>query len=233
VDEIGHAFEPGPGGGSQARVERAFAAADRSVAAILAELNPRDSLFVHSDHGMVPLTKAVNIEKLLEQKGWTIARENDAPAAGARRIQVEASSGIAHLYVDPALPAAERWAAVEALRKDAEGLARLGARLVDEVFVRTGLARVQLDNPRSGDVVVLLAPGAEFSDSETGIVGMPQQKGGHGYRSGLPALDACFMALGPGIAPARPATVLLLEVASSVARALGIGFKAGNAPDLS
>jgi hypothetical protein len=111
---------------------------------------------------------------------------------------------------------------VEALRKGVESLARPGAPLLDEVFVRTGLARVELDNPRSGDVVVLLAPGVEFSDSGTDVVGTSRQKGGHGYRSGPPALDACFMALGPGIAPARPATVSLLDVAPSVASALGI-----------
>lgn len=222
VDEIEHAAEPGPDGGSLERVERAFAAVDRSVGAILAELEPRDSLFIHSDHGMVPLTKTVNIEKFLEQRGWTLAGGEGAPAAGGRCVQVEASSGIGHLYVDPALPAAERAAAVEALQKDVEGLARLGARLLDEVFVRTGLARVQLDNPRSGDVVVLLAPGVEFSDSGMDVVGTPRRKGGHGYRSGPPALDACFMALGPGIAPARPATVSLLDVAPAVARALGI-----------
>jgi predicted AlkP superfamily pyrophosphatase or phosphodiesterase len=222
VDEIEHAFEPGPGGGSRERVERAFVAADRSVASILAQTKPSDSVFLHSDHGMVPVTRAVHIQKFLEQKGWTIAREGAVSPAGARRVQVEASGGIAHLYVDPALPAARREAAVKALRKDAEGLAQLGSPLTDEVFQRADLARVALDNPRSGDVVVLLKPGVEFSTFGKEVVGPPRERGGHGYRNGTPALDACFMAMGPGITPARPATVSLLDVAPSVARALGI-----------
>lgn len=192
------------------------------MAAILAELRPSDSVFVHSDHGMVPLTKAVHIQKFLEQKGWTIAREGAAPPAGGRRVQVEASSGIAHLYVDPALPAAEREAAVEALRKDVEGLAQYGEPLIDEIFRRADLARVALDNPRSGDVVVLLKPGAEFSTFGKEVVGPAREKGGHGYRNVTPLLDACFMAMGPGITPARPVTVSLLDVAPSVARALNI-----------
>ncbi len=222
VDEMEHAFEPGPLGGSRERVERAFAAADRSLAAILAELHPRDSVLVHSDHGMVPLTKAVHLEKFLEQKGWTVAREGAVAAAGARRVQVEASSGIAHLYVDPALPASDRDAAAEILRHDVGDLARLGPDLIDEIFVHADLARVALDNPRSGDVVVLLKPGAEFSKSGTDAVGPPREKGGHGYRNVTPELDACFMALGPGIERARPETVSLLDVAPAAARALGI-----------
>jgi predicted AlkP superfamily pyrophosphatase or phosphodiesterase len=223
VDEMEHAFEPGPAGGSRDRVERAFEAADRSVAAILAQLRPSDSVFVHSDHGMVPLTKAVNIQKFLEQRGWTIAREGAAPPAGGRRVQVEASSGIAHLYVDPALPSADREAAVEALRKDVQGLEQPGEPLIDEIFRRSDLARVALDNPRSGDVVVLLRPGAEFSTFGKDIVGPPRERGGHGYRNATPELDACFMAMGPGIRRSRPAVVSLLDVAPSVARALGIG----------
>ena len=222
VDEMEHAFEPGPAGGSRERVERAFEAADRSVAAILAAVRPSDALFVHSDHGMVPLLKAVNMEKLLEEKGWTIARENAASPAGAQRVQIAASSGIAHLYVDPALPEAERAAQIETLRKDAASLAILGEGLVDEVLVRADLPRVDLDNARSGDVVVLLAPGFEFSRSGTEVVGPARERGGHGYRVGPPLLDACFMALGPGIKPGHPATVSLLDVAPSAARALGI-----------
>jgi predicted AlkP superfamily pyrophosphatase or phosphodiesterase len=222
MDEIQHSFEPSPAGGSRERVERAVATTDRSLAALLGALGPRDSLFVHSDHGIVPLTRAVNLEKFLEQRGWTIAREGGATPAGARRVQVCASSGIAHLYVDPALPAADRAQAAEALLADTQQLARLPEDLVDTILARKDLARVELDNPRSGDVVVLLKPGAEFRRSGANVVGPAHQRGGHGYRNATPVLDACFMALGPGISPARPATVSLLDIAPLVARSLGI-----------
>ncbi|MCM3876362.1 MAG: alkaline phosphatase family protein, partial [Thermoanaerobaculia bacterium] len=219
VDEIEHAFEPGPGGGSPERVERAFQTVDRSVAEILGALRPGDSMVVLSDHGIVPLTKAVNIERFFKDKGWTIAKEKEGLPAEARRVQISSSSGIAHLYVDPALPAAARDEAAAALLHDARGLPE---EVIDEVLLRKDLARVELDNPRSGDVVVLLKPGIEFSRSLPEVLGPAHQKGGHGYRNATAVLDASVMALGPGIKPARPATVSILDVAPLAARALGI-----------
>ena len=50
VDEVEHAFEPGPYGGSREAVVAAFRTADRSVAAILGVLSPRDSFLFFSDH---------------------------------------------------------------------------------------------------------------------------------------------------------------------------------------
>ena len=219
VDEMEHAFEAGPNGGSRERVERAFQTVDRSVADVLAALSPRDTIVVLSDHGIVPLTAAVNIDRFFRDRGWTIAGENDGLPASARRVQVNAGSGIAHLYVDPALPPVARDEAAAALLGDARGLP---PEVVDEVVPRRDLARVGLDNPRSGDVVVLLKPGVEFSRSHPEVLGRAHQRGGHGYRVGTPALDAAFMALGPGIGRSRPPTVSILDVAGVAARALGI-----------
>ena len=71
VDEVEHAFEPGPNGGSREAVVRAFRTADRSAAAILSALTPRDSFLFFSDHGIVPLETGVNLEKYLADRGWT------------------------------------------------------------------------------------------------------------------------------------------------------------------
>ena len=62
------------------------------------------------------------------------------------------------------------------------------------------------------------------------MLGKPGNRGGHGYRATYPVLDASFGAIGPGIAPARPETVSLLEVAARAARALGIDPPRGAAP---
>jgi len=95
---------------------------------------------------------------------------------------------------------------------------------------REALAPLELDNPRSGDVVVLLRPGIEFAHSKASVFSVPSNRGGHGYRNADPVLDAAFAAIGPGIEPSRPATVSLLEIASRAARALGIDPPRGAVP---
>ncbi len=221
VDEIEHHFEPGPRGGSAEAVVRSFQTADRCVAAMLAALSARDSLFILSDHGMVALEKSVDLERYLEEKGWTIARKAPGPG-GPRAAQVCASSGIAHVYVDPALAPEARAESSAALARDLAGLSALPGNIVDAIVPREALDPLGLDNPRSGDVVVLLRPGIEFVHSRPSVLSVPKNRGGHGYRNTAPVLDATFAAIGPGIAPSRPATVSLLEVASRAARALGI-----------
>ena len=229
VDEVEHAFEPGPNGGSMDAIVRAFRTADRSAAAVLAALSPRDSFLFFSDHGMVPLVASVNLEKYLAEKGWTPVGPK-GPAEGARRVQICATSGIAHVYLDPALSGPARANAAAQLLADLRGLAALRDGLVDDVVPHAELARVGLDNPRSGDVVVLLTPGNEFRRGGPEILGSPGNKGGHGYRAAYPVLDASFGAIGPGIVPGRPETVSLLEVAARAARALGIQPPRGAAP---
>lgn len=221
VDEVEHAFEPGPTGGSREAVVRAFRTADRSAAAVLAALTPRDTFLFFSDHGMVPLETGIDLEKYLAAKGWTPVGPR-GPAGGARRVEVCATSGIAHVYLDPALAGDARAAAMAALLADLEGLRALKDGLVDTVVPHDRLEPLGLDNPRSGDAVVLLAPGNEFWRGGPGVLGSPGNRGGHGYRAAFPVLDASFGALGPGIAPARPETVSLLEVAARAAGALGI-----------
>jgi hypothetical protein len=229
VDEVEHAFEPGSYGGSKDAVVRAFRTADRAAAAVLAALTERDSFFFFSDHGMVPLETGVHLEKYLLDKGWTPVGPN-GPKEGERRVQICATSGIAHVYLDPALAPDARTAAAATLLSDLKGLATLKEGLVDDVVPHADLARLGLDHPRSGDVVVLLTPGNEFWRGGAQVLGKPGNRGGHGYRAVYPVLDASFGAIGPGIAPARPATVSLLEVAARAARALGIDPPRGAVP---
>ena len=178
---------------------------------------------------MVPLTASVNLEKYLGDKGWTPVGPK-GPAVGSRRVQICATSGIAHVYLDPALSGPARAEASTQLLADLRGLAALQGGLVDDVVPHAELARIGLDNPRSGDVVVLLTPGNEFRRGGPQVLGGPGNKGGHGYRSAYPVLDASFGAIGPGIAPGRPGTISLLEVAARAARALGIEPPRGAAP---
>ncbi len=223
VDEVAHAFEPGPHGGSADAVLRAYRAADRAVAAMLAALSPRDTLLFFSDHGMVPLERSVNLEKFLEEKGWRVTGPSGTRGPdGAPRVQACATSGIAHVYLDPDLAGAARAEAGAKLVRDLNALGTLGDGVLDEVLPHDALAKVGLDHPRSGDVVVLLRPGSEFWRGGAGLVGPPQHRGGHGYRNTTPELDASFGEIGPGVAPARPAAISLLEVAARAARALGI-----------
>ena len=88
VDEVEHAFEPGPYGGSKDAVVRAFRTADRSAAAILAALGPRDSFLFFSDHGIVPLETGVNLEKYLARQGLDAGRPERPEGRRAARADL-------------------------------------------------------------------------------------------------------------------------------------------------
>ena len=134
------------------------------------------------------------------------------------------------MYVDPALAPAARTEASAALARDLAGLSALPGNLVDAIVPHEALAPLGLDNPRSGDVVVLLRPGFEFVRSRPSVFSVPSNRGGRGYRNATPVLDAAFAAIGPGIESSRPATVSLLEVAARAARAMGIDPPRGAVP---
>ncbi len=234
VDEMEHAFEPALQPAAAAgslpspapeQIVRAFQGVDRELAQVRQALRPSDFLFVQSDHGMAPVERAVDLDRFLAARGWRIARGGEAPGGdGPRVVQVCASSGIAHLYLRHGLDGRAPAEALAALRADLAGLATEYAVPVDAILERGELGRIGLDHPSSGDLVVLLRPGFVFEHGPGGstVLFPPRARGAHGFRNAFPALDAAFLALGPGIGPSRPATVSLLDVAPRVARALGI-----------
>lgn len=236
VDEVEHVFERGGArvagetfrsGSVDERIERAFTGIDRELARILGELGPNDSVFIHSDHGMSLVDRAVDLERHLEGQGWRILRKGDRePAGDARRVQVCTASGIAHLYLPRDAAGRPSEEDLAALRRDVERLRSDAGVVFDAVLDRSGLASVGLDHPNAGDLVLLLRLGSVFERHPDGPISAPiRPRGAHGFRNTYPILDASYLSLGPGIRPGRPQTVSLLDVARSVAGALGIEFK--------
>lgn len=238
VDEVEHAFELGPGdpggvpdlsGGVDERIERAFLDVDRELAQIVGVLRPSDSLFVHSDHAMTAVDRAVDLERFLASRGWRVVHAGDGAGAPERSVQVCSSSGIAHLYLRRDTQGAAPRDTLTALRHDLERLPAEHGVPLDELLEGPARGRVGLDHPNAGDLVVLLRPGCTFERNRGGsaIVFPPHASGAHGYRNAYAPLDASFLALGPSIRASRPASVSLLDVAARVAEALGIGPPGG------
>lgn len=234
VDEVEHAFEPAdprdperaePSDPGARHVLRSVRNADAELARVVAAMPARDTLFVFSDHGIEHVTRAFDLGRFLSRAGWAVVGAATSAAPGAPRVQVCTGSGLAHLYVDSALPAAERERQVASLVRALRALAAEEPGLVEQMGRREEMSSVGLDHPNSGDVVVLLVPGTIFQNQVSAAgdaFDAPRSAGAHGYRATHSRLDATFLALGPGIAPSRPATVALKDVAGTVARSLGI-----------
>ncbi|MFN2385356.1 MAG: alkaline phosphatase family protein [Thermoanaerobaculia bacterium] len=205
----------------QSYVDRGYELADRSLRAIDAALDPADSLFVTSDHGMTPLWRQVYPNEVLRTAGLVVVNAENEIAPESRAFAVT-SSGITHVYVNPSadasvvLPAAEK--ALRDFRVNGESPWEL-------VVTRDEAGPVGLRAPESGDLILLAHPGIGVSRTvrpERGPVGVPGDLGGHGYLNVHPQLDATFLAAGPGIRSGRVPRIRSWEIAARVSAALGI-----------
>ncbi|HKA36268.1 MAG TPA: alkaline phosphatase family protein, partial [Thermoanaerobaculia bacterium] len=177
-----------------AYIDHAFADADRAIERFLAVLTPADALLVTADHGMTPLHTELFPSQLLVENGFTKVRGESGidPSSAAAAL---ASSGVAHVYVNPAAPAGtlDRVEAVIAAFRAG------GESPWDRVVRREAAGDLALDAPESGDLIILAKPGYHFSMAmKPGRVSGPSEEyGGHGYRAAYPELDATFLAAGP------------------------------------
>jgi predicted AlkP superfamily pyrophosphatase or phosphodiesterase len=230
-DETGHEFlltDPRQRGFTPERsrqlvgyVERGYAIADRALRAIDDALSPQDAIFVTSDHGMTPLWKQVYPNEILRQAGFVKldAEGNIVPESTAVAV---ASSGMAHVYINPS---ADRAAVLPAVEKALRTFRSDGESPWDQIVAREAAGPIGLRAPESGDLIVIATPGIGVSPSarpERGPVGIPGNLGGHGYRNTYPQLHATFLAAGPGIPTQRVRMTHSWEIAARVAAALGI-----------
>src|SRR5262249_7704364 len=168
---------------------------DRAIERFLAVLTPADALFVTADHGMTPLHTELFPSQLLVENGFTKVRGESGidPSSAAAAL---ASSGVAHVYVNPAAPAG----AVARVEAGVAGFRAGGESPWDRVVRREAAGDLGLDAPESGDLIILAKPGYHFSMAmKPGRVSGPSEEyGGHGYRAAYPELDATFLAAGAG-----------------------------------
>jgi predicted AlkP superfamily pyrophosphatase or phosphodiesterase len=228
VDETSHEFllvDPGQSRYTPERsarflgyVEKSYALADRSLDAIEKALRPSDSLFVTSDHGMTPIFAEIAVNSILREAGLLNVDAKNEPAPSSPVIAVT-SSGIAHIHRNRNAPPSTLDRAERVLRDFRVD----GKSPFDRIVRREAAGDLGLNAPESGDLIVLLRPGFQFTWSAEGHpVRLPHSYGGHGYRNVHSQVDATFFAAGPGIPRERVEKIGSWQIAARVARALGI-----------
>jgi predicted AlkP superfamily pyrophosphatase or phosphodiesterase len=230
VDEVTHEFllvDPAQRGYTPERVERfrgfveaGFALADRSLDAIARALGAEDSLFVTSDHGMTPVWEAIYPNELLRRAGL-LRQLSDGKTDPASAAVAVTDGGSAHVYVNPQAPPET----LEKVEKLFTEFRVRGESPWDRVVRRGQAGPLGLDAPESGDLIVLTRPGTTFrrgAGGNTPLVGEPVDHGAHGYRNGFRDLHATFLAAGPGIVRGRVKEIDSRQIATRVAKSLGI-----------
>jgi predicted AlkP superfamily pyrophosphatase or phosphodiesterase len=230
VDEISHVFlltDPKQTGYTAERakrfrgyVEGAYRHADRALDSIVRALRPEDAVVVTSDHGLVPVRTAVYVNEILREAGLLRldAKGEVDPESAAVAM---AGSGVANVFVNPKKAPPGTLDRVESVL---EGFRVAGESPWDRVVRRADAGPLGLNAPESGDLIALARPGFAVSMSiEAGRTsGRPLSYGGHGYRNAFPALDATFLAAGPGIARERIEEFPSWRIAGFLSRVLGI-----------
>jgi hypothetical protein len=230
VDEISHVFlltesaQPGYTPERAARfariVDGVWDVADRSLDRIARALVPGDAIVVTSDHGMTTTATAVYPNEILRASG-DLRRRADGSVDPASFAVAMAGSGVANVYVNAATaPPGTAARLVELFgRFRADGVSPW-----DRVLRRADAGPLGLDAPESGDVILLARPGVGVSMSVVPgrVSGPASHYGGHGYRNVFPALDAAFLAAGPGVAPGRVDDFPSWRIAGFLARLVGM-----------
>jgi predicted AlkP superfamily pyrophosphatase or phosphodiesterase len=196
---------------------RVWQAVDAELQKLLAGLDlTRTTVVVVSDHGMVPVHTAVDPNALLAELGL-LAKEGAAATAGPTAFAV-GDGGAAHVYLQNG---SEAVLADLASRFTAWRIG--GEAPIEKVAGRQEAARLGLDHPNSGDLILFAREGYVFRQLPGGKSAAPAPIfGAHGYLSSRPEMQGIYMAIGAGVAPGAGRTVRATEVAPRVAAWLGI-----------
>lgn len=224
-------------GKSATGMRESWRIADRAAARYLRFLERGGDVVLLSDHGLRPVWQTVYPAELMRRQGWistdllagrSVVRP-DSPA------DVDVSGGSAFVILNRAgaMPGGvlspEEAAAVLA---DIAGYFRSledgsGKAVFETVALRGEAARIGLDHPSVGDLILLAGRGTALRG------GFPRQGNAaplllpadlaaqHGYGPD-PELDGFFFHAGPGIAPARVPVVKAIEVAPRVTARMGL-----------
>jgi predicted AlkP superfamily pyrophosphatase or phosphodiesterase len=205
-DDAQHHFGP-----DSVQARAAISNADRQLERLLEALEdapewPRTVVVVASDHGFVPIDRAIVLDVHLT-------------AAGLRdRIWYNRGGGFAYLYLHDASDED----AVEQARAFFEGIAKDPAQGIAHV-----LTRAEIDQ-RHGDPDAVLGleatPGFGFSKlrSAQSAVQPAGEGGTHGYLPERPEMRAALILYGPMIKPQKLHGARLIDIAPTVAPWLGL-----------
>ncbi|HUS63152.1 MAG TPA: alkaline phosphatase family protein [Kofleriaceae bacterium] len=210
VDSMEHDHGPG-----SAEANAAIEAVDAQIARLVETckargLWERTAIFVVSDHGFAPVTTELRPMVKLREAGLVDVDASGAPTAW--RAAIQANGGTAYVYLaDPADRAtADR---VRALLPAGGPIRR--------VLEAGEIARL------GGDPGAFLAlEGADGVVFQEGVAGTWEKpsgsRGHHGWLPDDAAMNASFLALGPGIRPVALGDISLTDVAPTVAAWVGV-----------
>ena len=195
----------------------------RLLGALAAGALDRDtSVFVVSDHGFLPASRAIRPNVRLRQLG-VLAADSGGHITDAE-ARVVMNHGAAYLYVlrgeNPASTAKQ-------LKSELERLPGVSQAWLPDEYEALGLP-TPAENPHAGDLLLEAAPGYSFVDDAGGdeVLGPPRYLGTHGQRPTHADNEAFFLAAGPAIRRGvELARITSRDVAPTLAHVLGIGME--------
>jgi len=240
IDDAGHRLllvdsrQPGFSPERRDDLERArnrvWQAVDGELRQLLAGLDlTTTTVVVVSDHGMTPVHTAVDPNAPLAELGL-LAKDDKAMVGGSApgpTAYAIGEGGAAHIYLDAGPEGSGKVKAAARILADLTKRYadwRVGGEApIEKIFSRREAARIGLDHPNSGDLILFAREGFVFRNLPGGQPSAPAPVyGAHGHLSIHPDIQGIYMAIGAGIRPGLGGTVHATEIASRVAAWLGI-----------
>ena len=185
------------------------------MARVRVAIGEHTTFIVLSDHGFLPVEKDVAPQIALEAEGLFGRNSNGAGALKLKKLgAIHAGGSFAIYWLEP--PKEEEW---QALTRAVEQVAATGA--VSQVLDRKQLRELGADPDAA--VILDAANGFSFSDRTEGplVCDSVNDRGTHGHLPAREGLEASFVAVGPGIKPAKNlGRLLLTQIAPTLAAIL-------------
>jgi predicted AlkP superfamily pyrophosphatase or phosphodiesterase len=204
---------------------RVWQAVDAELRKLIAGLDlTRTTVVVVSDHGMVPVHTAVDPNAVLAELGLVAKKEAAAAGSGSGPVAYAiGDGGTAHVYLETGGDAAAAARLLDDLAGRFAAWRVEGEAPIEKILRRPEAARLGIDHPNSGDLVIFARKGYVFRQLPEGKPAAPAPVyGAHGHLSTHPEMRGIYLAIGAGVAPGAGRTVRAIEVAPRVASWLGI-----------
>ncbi len=235
VDPDQWAYSEGTAFAAAEGLKRVGRSVDRSVAALWQALDPtRDLMVVVSDHGLVPTTDEIAVNRALADAGLVTVEEvgGRARIAATSPLMATTSGACAHLYLNQigreptgVVAAADGPRLLAQAARVLADLAVDGEPVVERVVTRAEAKALGLGHPNCGDLVIFLAPRYSARASLTGEVITPSRMyAQHGHLAEHDALAGVFFARGAGLEAKRLDELRVTDVAPMVAGWLGLSW---------